>query len=419
MILILITDMNQSHTELYEILGLKSDASEAAIKNAYKLMARKYHPDKNKEPGAEEMFKKINQANAVLSDPEKKRIYDQFGLEGFEAGMGDGMDPMSDIINMMRAQQMNRRPMQQINYELSLKDYFTKKSVTVKYQRNLKCEACDATGFTDKVPHKCKKCNGVGVILQRIQQGPMIQQVQMACPQCKGQKFDTNASSNLKCKSCNCQGTTTVNENLEVKIPTNILDRRACQVIENEKGHWVDGKYIDLLVGFTLKPSKEFSLTSNHKLAHIMHINYTETICGFRRIIDHPSGKKILIISEKGNIINPDNLYVLDGIGLNNDAMYLTLVINYPEKITLPKNAKLSFESLEMACGERKVANAPYDIDIDPENVFTLSVLTKINNSRHNSNATDSDDDDEGFQQEFHQGMPGMPGVNVQQCAQQ
>lgn len=404
-----------NRTELYDVLGLKQDASDTEIRAAYKVLAKKYHPDKNKEPGAEEMFKKVNQANAILSDPEKKKVYDQFGMEGFEAGMGmgEGMDPF-DIFNMMHRQQQQRKPMAQLNHSITLEEYFTKKVITVTIPRKVRCEPCDATGFADKQTHKCKQCKGAGMVMQTIRQGPIIQQIQTPCPVCRGQKIDTTGQSGPKCKECNGQGTIMINEDTEVKVPSNIVVDAT--TIVKEKGPFVDDVYIDLAVVFKLKMPKDFGMTSDRKLIYTMHINYTETLCGFKRILNHPSGKKILIISERGYIINPYLIYLLERLGFDNDSMYLSFVIHYPETITLPKKKNLTFEALELAIGERRVPNASSDSNIDPEDVYTLSTLTKINNdprSKEADNDTSGGEDDE----DDHHGPQGhgMPGS----CAQQ
>ena len=102
--------MANSKRDYQEVLGLSKNASEADIKKAFRTLAKKYHPDINKEPGAEEKFKEINEAYEVLSDPKKKQAYDQFGFagmdgaqgfsgfDGFSSGMG-GFDDLGDIFS--------------------------------------------------------------------------------------------------------------------------------------------------------------------------------------------------------------------------------------------------------------------------------------------------------------------------------
>jgi len=400
--------MNKNHTELYEILGVKPNASPEEIKKGYKDMARKYHPDVNHTPGAEEKFKQINHANEILSKPEKREIYDRFGEEGIKAGLADNnddddMDPMAEILRNMHRQQ--RKPVAQMRHDISLEEYFTKKTITVPIPRDIQCDDCNATGFSDKQSHMCKQCNGSGKIVRIIQQGPMIQQIQQMCHICMGKKIDPKCTV-PKCTKCNGQGSVNLTENVEVEIPSDIA--RNPTTILPQKGPWMENNYIDLAVVFILKLPKGFGITSDKKLIYTMHINLPETLCGLRRIIDHPSGKKFLIISEKGYVINPDNIYLLEKMGFDRDFMYLTFIVHYPENITLPRKTLLNYGSLETALGDRKVPNTTTDSGIDPENIYILGTLTKINNNPRSKEKetenSDSDDDDEDGQ---HAGIPG------------
>lgn len=396
--------------ELYDVLGLKPDASDADIKKAFKKMARIYHPDRNKDPGAEEMIKKINQAKEILTDPEKKKTYDRFGMAGFEQQAGG--DPF-DIFNAFRHNPHQRKKMQ-TQYEISMKDYFTKTSVVIDVQRNIKCEACEATGFTDKKQHMCTRCNGAGMVINEVRHGNGMMQTRTICPVCQGQRIDVTAIK-LKCGKCGAQGTVMSNEKIEVTVPRDIIANGSV-TLEN-KGSWHENTYVDLEIIFRLINTKEFTITSNGKLIHTMNINYTETMCGFRRILGHPSGKDILIVCDKGQIINPDHIYFLDRLGFNNDVMYLSFIIKYPESITLPKKKMLTFETLETALGARAVPNVLTDMVIDPENVYMLSSLKKINNNakaNQDEISDDSFDQPEFAQPGFHPGM----GQSVQ-CAQQ
>lgn len=379
------------HTELYETLGLEPNASNEEIRKAFRKLAMKYHPDKNKDPGAEDIFKKITHAHEILSNPEKREIYDQFGEEGLQSGMGDSMDPMAAFFGRMH-QENNRRMATKKEYNITLDDYFTKKFISIKINRNVRCDSCDATGFTDKKHHQCKHCRGSGVVVKVMQQGPIIQQFQSICPSCNGKKVDTSMTG-LICPDCNAQGTKQISEELDVSVPTNILVNPV--TIIPDKGDWTENRYIDLAIIFKLRMAKNFSLTSDKKLIYTMHINYPETICGFRRTIEHPNGKNILIVSEKGYIINPDNIYFIDRLGFNDDVMYLSFIIHYPEKISIPTSKTLlSFRSLEMILGERNEPNLVNDSGIDPENIYTLSTLNKINN---NPRAHVNEEEDEEY----------------------
>lgn len=393
--------MDRNNTKLYKTLEIEKNASQTTIKKAYRRLAAKYHPDRNKEPDAEEKFKEITNAYEILSDPNKRVKYDQFGEEGMnDPFAGGGFDPFG-MFNMGRQQQK----VTQHIHKLTLEEYFTKNSVNINVARKTNCNECDATGFTDKTYHKCKVCNGSGISVRIISHGHFIQQSQSVCPSCNGQKFDVT-EINGRCPSCNGKGTIETIETIEANIPSNILGNP--MTLLPEKGEFVGGRQLDLAVVFKLKMPKNFGYTSDRKLIYTMSINYIETMCGFKRVIEHPSGKKILIVSDKGNVINPDIIYTLDNLGFSNDVMYLTFTINYIDKIDIPRKTKelLNFENLEEYMGERFCPNYTEN-DIDPENVFNLSTIDKINNNPRakkqeepSENEADSDDDES-------QEMPG------------
>lgn len=373
------------NTKLYDILGVDVNATESEIKKAYRALAIKYHPDRNKEQGSEEKFKEIVNAYDILSNEEKRRLYDQFGEEGLQ---GNG-DPMA---NMFRHMNQPRQPVMQIKQTISLDDYFKLNTIAINLTRNIKCKTCDATGFNDKRNHLCRQCNGSGIIVQMIRNGPMVQQIQRTCHICNGKKIDLQAS-NLLCMQCKGEMTIKTVEKINVPIPKNILEDPT--TIMPGQGTWHDNKYIDLAVIFKLDLSKGFKITSNKKLIYMMEINYPETICGFKRILNHPNGNKILISSEPGYIINPNYIYLLERLGINDDVLYLSFIINYPEKITL-NNKKMTYKNLENVLGKRFIEND--NTEIDSQYIYNLNVCNKINNKIEE----EEDETHEGFQQQVN-----------------
>ncbi|MFR5008260.1 MAG: DnaJ domain-containing protein, partial [Limosilactobacillus vaginalis] len=173
----------------YDILGVKKDASEKEINRAYRKLAAKYHPDINHEPGAEEKFKKINEAHEVLSDPQKRAQYDQFGSAGPNAGAGQGFGgfggqqgygdfaggDFGDIFSQFfggggRRQADPTAPRQgrdlQYSMTLDFMDAVFGKTTTIKYERDAQCDVCKGSGAKPgKSPETCSRCHGSGVIL--------------------------------------------------------------------------------------------------------------------------------------------------------------------------------------------------------------------------------------------------------------
>lgn len=178
-----------SNTELYDILGVSKNASNDEIKKAYRKLALKEHPDKGGDP---EKFKKIQSAYEVLSDPDKRKIYDQHGLQGLEeGGGGGGGGPFGnnphDIFNMFfpgapgRRQQSNspsKAPNVKQSLSVSLEDLYNGKTVKLNITRKV----------INGQPVECSECDGRGVRVQIRQLGPgMIQQMQSTCQRCNGQ----------------------------------------------------------------------------------------------------------------------------------------------------------------------------------------------------------------------------------------
>lgn len=397
--------------QLYEHLGLNETASHNEIVKAFRTLSRKYHPDLH--PGdkkAEEMFKKIAQAYGILSDPEKKEKYDRYGDAGLaEMGSHEGMDPFAEIFRHMHGMggmKKNQTPAMQIPYTATLEEVFTQGICKVTVPKNEKCNDCNATGFIDKQFHPCRQCKGTGIFVIVRQQTGMIFQQQTTCPKCRGNKLDTDADESIKCKLCLGKGTMVKNDEVEFQMPADVIKNP--MVIVKGKGPWHNGQIIDLAVIIKVKMSKEFSTTNDKKLLYTHHLNFTETICGFTKIIDHPSGKKISIKSDPGYIINPDNIYMLDGFGFpsehSSDVMYITFVVQYPESITLPsKKVALSYVNLEKVCGPRKYPNDD-DSDINPLYQFNLRSLAKINQNIQSD--YDSDDEDNDHDNMEENGMP-------------
>lgn len=403
--------MSTQHTKFYDVLGLTPNATQDQIKKAYRQNAIKYHPDRNHDEGAEDKFKEISNAYEILSDPEKRRMYDQFGEEGMsDPFSGMGMDPFS-MFNMGQ----KRERVTQYVHKITLDEYFRHKTITIDIPRNTQCEKCDSTGFTDKVPHPCTQCKGNGHVMRITKVAQFIQQMQVVCPACHGNKFDTTEIEK-RCNSCEGKGTIKFVESCSVEIPQDILRNPITNL--PEKGAFVNGKYLSLDVIFKLKMPKNYGITSDGKLVYSMQINYPETLCGFRREIDHPSGKKLLIVSDKGNIINPHYIYQLPGLGFADNVMYLNFNINYSEKIIIPRKSQLglSFENLESVIGNRFCPNSTSS-DIDPQDIYNLETIDKINNDPNANKPSvhsdeESDADDAGHEH-------GMPGGMPNGCAQQ
>lgn len=263
----------------YDILGVKKDASEAEINRAYRKLAAKYHPDINHEPGAEEKFKKINEAHEVLSDQQKRAQYDQFGstdpnagaggFGGFGGGQGYGNfagGDFSDIFSQFFGGGQGRRsdptaPRQgrdlQYSMTLDFMDAVFGKTTTIKYERDAECSKCNGTGAKPgKSPQTCPRCQGSGVIMT-VRRTPLGNiQSQTTCPECNGTGKIIKPED--RCDKCHGSGRVREKHELEVKVPAGVDDGQQMRLQNQGDAGKNGGPYGDLYIIFRVTPSREF-----------------------------------------------------------------------------------------------------------------------------------------------------------------
>lgn len=219
-----ITRKNMDEFDYYEVLELDRNASSEEIKRAYRKMALKYHPDKNQNnPEAEAKFKQINEAYQILSDEQKRAVYDRYGKAGlsasgggggFESAFGDFADVFDSFFGGGRKRGGERsREMLDIGIEMEIGFFeavFGCKK-TIRYRYAKPCESCGGTGGKRK---SCSYCSGQGQVYQR--QGFMT--FSQTCPKCGG------AGSTLEnaCKECRGKGSTVIDDSFELTIPEGI-----------------------------------------------------------------------------------------------------------------------------------------------------------------------------------------------------
>ena len=221
-----------SKRDYYEVLGVDKGISEKDLKKAYRRVAMKYHPDRNPDDKeSEEKFKEASEAYEVLSDSEKRAIYDQYGHAGIDqqGGMGGGEgfgnfsdifgDVFGDIFGGARGGGGRRGPARgsdlRYNLELSLEDAVRGTSVKIRVPTLVGCKTCDGTGAKPgSKPETCTTCGGVGQV--RMQQG--FFSVQQTCPNCRG----TGTIISDPCGDCHGQGRIEETKTLSVKVPAGV-----------------------------------------------------------------------------------------------------------------------------------------------------------------------------------------------------
>lgn len=218
--------------DYYEVLGVSKNADEAELKKAYRRLAMKYHPDRNEgDEAAEVKFKEAKEAHDVLSDPQKRAAYDQFGHAGVSnsagaggagaagAGFGDIFDSVfGDIFGGgggRGGSRVHRGADLQYNLELSLEDAVAGTTVKIRVPKMTECKTCKGSGAKKgSSPVTCPTCAGHGQV--RMQQG--FVSVQQTCPQCRG----TGKIISDPCSSCSGQGRVRDTKTISVKVPEGV-----------------------------------------------------------------------------------------------------------------------------------------------------------------------------------------------------
>ena len=257
----------------YEVLGLDRQADEAALKKAYRALALRYHPDRN--PGdaeAEARFKEAAEAYEALSDPDKRRLYDQFGHEGLKnAGLGGGFQDFGDIFSAFGSifqdffsagQGSPNRPRRgrDMIYEavIEFTEAFTGASLEIKIPREENCPACDGSGSRSRRRVTCRECGGNG----QVYQGRGFIRMASTCPLCRG--AGTYAPD--PCDDCQGRGRVKRTRTLSVKIPAGVDTGSRLRLSGEGEAGWNGGPEGDLYVEIIVRHHEYFSREHHHVL---------------------------------------------------------------------------------------------------------------------------------------------------------
>ncbi|MBR6271197.1 MAG: molecular chaperone DnaJ [Lachnospiraceae bacterium] len=264
--------------DYYEVLGVGRDADEAALKKAYRNLAKKYHPDTHPDDKeAEAKFKEASEAYAVLSDAEKRRQYDQFGHAAFEnggAGAGGGFDfsgfdfgGFGDIFGDLfggfggrRSSGRPNQPMQGANLRTSIRLTFEEAvfgcEKEIRINTRDECEHCRGTGAKEGTkPEKCTACGGSGQVVSQQQSILGMMRSVRDCPTCRGK----GTVIKEKCQYCHGTGYTSSSKLIKVSVPAGIDDGQSIRIREKGEPGINGGPRGDLLVEAVVSGSRFFS----------------------------------------------------------------------------------------------------------------------------------------------------------------
>ncbi|XP_042210559.1 dnaJ homolog subfamily A member 1-like isoform X2 [Homarus americanus] len=380
-------------TGYYDVLGVKPTATSDELKKAYRKLALKYHPDKNPNEG--EKFKHISQAYEVLSNEEKRKIYDQGGEQALkEGGTGGGnfTSPM-DIFDMFFGGGMRR------GREKKVKDVIHQMNVTLEelyngavrklaLQKHVICSKCEGQGGK-KPPEKCPSCRGTGMQVRIQQLGPgMVSQVQSMCGECRGQ--GERISPKDRCKTCEGKKVVKDRKILEVHVDKGMEDGQ--KVVFSGEGDQEPGlEPGDIIIVLDEKEHPVFR-RANNDLTMQMHISLVEALCGFQKQIKTLDDRTIVISTIPGEVIKNAEVKAVLGEGMpqyknpfEKGRLLIQFLVDFPPHIPLDRISRL----------EKILPNRPGVMIPDESEECQLIEMDRSQRSRrHNHSLYDEDDDD-------------------------
>lgn len=315
--------------DYYEVLGLERNTDSETIKKAYRKLAMQYHPDRNKgDKEAEERFKEIGEAYAILSDPDKRARYDRFGHAGTSPGAegfgGMDVDPFEIFRNFMggfgfgdifggasgggRGPRSFRGRDLQVNLAVTLEEIAEGTTKKIRVNRYESCDSCKGSGEAEgKAPTTCSTCKGAGEVRQ-VTRSFFGQMVNVApCPTCQGK----GTVINDPCRECGGEGRSKKAGTVTITVPAGVGDGNYLTIHgEGHAGPW-GGPSGDLIVVFEQKEHEHFE-RHNDDIVHTIRISIPEAVLGAKievpvlggqAEIDIPAGVqpgKILRLRNKG-----------------------------------------------------------------------------------------------------------------------
>ncbi len=346
--------MAEQKRDYYEVLGVDKSADDAAIKKAYRVLAKKYHPDMN--PGdaeAEKKFKEASEAYAILSDPEKRRQYDQFGYAAFEGGAGGGFggfdfssadfsdifgDIFGDFFGGGRRGRSSNGPMKGANIRTSVRITFEEAVFGVEKEIELtlkdECKTCHGSGAKPGTsPETCSKCGGKGqVVFTQQSFFGTVRNVQ-TCPECNG----TGKVIKEKCSDCHGSGYIASRKKIQVSIPAGIDNGQSVRIRDKGEPGSNGGSRGDLLVEVIVGRHPIFQ-RQDYNIFSAVPISFAVAALGGDVIVDTVDGK---VIYEVKAGTQTDTKVRLKGKGVpslrNRDVRgdhYVTLIVQTPEKLS-------------------------------------------------------------------------------------
>jgi len=397
--------------DYYKVLGLEKTANDEEIKKSYKELARKWHPDKNpyNKDEATKKFELISEAYGVLSDPQKRKTYDNFGFAGLDGDGGEGGHPFGfDPFSMFRQffEKENNIPEVQIQVKLTLEELYVGTKKKINFERYTLCKDCNAKGcMGDDV--ECKKCSGKGISISRTRIGI----IQTQCSFCNGKGVDPKAP---KCKTCKGNGCYKEEYSTIINIPKGssekhpiMIENEGNEIPKDERNGRNERSTVVVIISEQKHQKynrgtviKEIGKVNENNLLIEVKLTLEESLCGFEKVFTHLDGKHFKFTMSE--IVRHGDVFVMKGYGMpyfQEDKKGDLFIKLYVEQKELTKEKKMRLWKL--------LSDEKYkEIDITSENIINYNdyKTEMINQNKKESMKNkyrqrkddDIDDDNEG-----------------------
>ncbi|ODQ64466.1 DnaJ-domain-containing protein [Nadsonia fulvescens var. elongata DSM 6958] len=408
-------------TKLYDTLGVSPDASDAQIKKAYRLGALKYHPDKNQHsPEAADKFKEVSHAYEILSDNQKREIYDSYGEEGLNGGgMGGGMDGnpedlfshffggMGGMFGGQGGPQRETGPRKSKDIvhtlKVKLEDLYKGKVAKLKLTKTVNCAPCGGRGGKEGAVKTCTSCGGRGVKFVTRQMGPMVQRFQTTCPECNGEGQMIDARD--RCKVCKGKKTVDEQKVLEVHIDKGMRDGQ--KVVFQGEGDQGPNIIPGDVVFVVEEVSHDRFIRKGDDLYYNAKIDLNTALTGGAFIIKHLDDEILKVEIVPGEVIAPGCLKVIEGKGMpsyrhhNFGNMFVQFEVDFPKAYFADEH---TLQQIEALLPKKEVPSIPKNAQVEEV------MLADADPIKQRASQGMHDDEDEDYEGQGGQGV---------QCASQ
>jgi DnaJ family protein A protein 2 len=397
--------------DLYSLLGVSKNASDTELKKAYRKLAKEYHPDKNPEAG--DKFKEISFAYEVLSNPEKREIYDRHGLQGLKEGGGPGAGFPGDIFGDLfggffggmggfgfggpRGRRRTRGEDTYHPLRVSLEDLYNGKTSKLQLSKTVLCKKCKGMGGKAGANVRCPVCNGRGIKVTLRQLGPgMVQQMQTVCPECRGE--GETISEKDKCKECTGKKVTQESKILEVHVDKGMHNGQ--KIPFRGEGDQSPGMEPgDVIIVLQEKEHETFQRHGDDLIC-TYNLGLTEALCGFEFTVKHLDGRDLVIKSPPGQVIKPGDVrcVMMEGMPIYRNPfekgnLFVKFEITFPENnFANEKELKL----LERLLPPREKVAIPTGENVEEVNLHEVDERNRPGASGRRE-AYDEDDEEDGM----------------------